>query len=132
MWNYYDSDHESKCENQINMIPLIDIMLVLLVIFMIAMPIISETMVKSMQVNNQTTYDDNAKETAQITVCKTSELWLNGKPIDLLKLSEELKIMTKDVSIEMKICGETSFDSISTILDLISYSEHRNISFVRY
>ena len=42
-----DDSFGPECENPINMIPLIDIMLVLLVVFMIAMPLISTSAVKS-------------------------------------------------------------------------------------
>ena len=63
-----DYEHDSECSNPINMIPMIDIMLVLLVVFMIAMPVISSSVIQKVQSADNSSLLEQSESVVEIEV----------------------------------------------------------------
>jgi biopolymer transport protein ExbD/biopolymer transport protein TolR len=109
---------------EINVTPLVDVMLVLLVIFMITAPILQT----GIQVNLPKTREAQANETTPqsliISVDKEGAIYLSGKNErqainvnDLPKLLEERLAQSKDRRVYLRGDGETPYRIIAYVLD---------------
>jgi biopolymer transport protein ExbD/biopolymer transport protein TolR len=109
---------------EINVTPLVDVMLVLLVIFMITAPILQT----GIQVNLPKTREAQPKEATPevliISVDKEGSVYLSGKNeqqainvSDLSKLLNERLGQTKDRRVYLRGDGETPYRVIAYVLD---------------
>jgi biopolymer transport protein ExbD/biopolymer transport protein TolR len=109
---------------EINVTPLVDVMLVLLVIFMITAPILQT----GIQVNLPKTREPQPKEATPealiISVDKEGSVYLSGKNeqqainvSDLSKLLNERLGQTKDRRVYLRGDGETPYRVIAYVLD---------------
>jgi biopolymer transport protein TolR len=109
---------------EINVTPLVDVMLVLLVIFMITAPILQT----GIQVNLPKTRDAKTDEATQqaliLSVDKEGSVYLSGKnerqPVnvsDLSKLLNERLGQSKDRRVYLRGDGETPYRVIAYVLD---------------
>jgi biopolymer transport protein TolR len=88
------SQRSSTTISQINVTPLVDVMLVLLVIFMVTAPIIQQ----GVQVNLPQAKAGAVAGTEDpliVTIAKNSRLYLNDNPISIEELSERLRAIKK-------------------------------------
>jgi biopolymer transport protein ExbD/biopolymer transport protein TolR len=115
---------------EINVTPLVDVMLVLLVIFMITAPILQT----GIQVNLPETREAQPKEVTPealiISVDKEGSIYLSGKdeqkPInvsDLSKLLNERLGQMKDRRVYLRGDGETPYRRIAYVLDQAKRSQ---------
>jgi biopolymer transport protein TolR len=109
---------------EINVTPLVDVMLVLLVIFMVTAPILQT----GIQVNLPKTREAQAKETTPealiLTVDKSGAIYLSGKNErqaininDLQKLLNERLSRSKDRRVYLRGDGDTPYRVIAYVLD---------------
>lgn len=132
--NFNDLEDESPtCENPINMIPLIDIMLVLLVVFMIAMPLIS-TSINSRDVKtNELTNEASASSyTLTLEVKNLQELNLYGaieKMTTINALAQDLSEQPSNMELILVVAPELSYRDLSKILNILDQGGFHNISF---
>ena len=117
--------------DEINIIPFIDIMLVLLAIVLITASFISQGKI---QVNvpkaSQTVAfksDDLAK---LLTVTNNGELFFNDKPIDKAALEQEIATWNKDQKVTLKVDAEASFQDFVSITDMMAKNEIKNVAIV--
>jgi biopolymer transport protein ExbD len=75
--------------SDINVVPLVDIMLVLLVIFMITAHVMEFGLEVDVPRVRQT--KDSAKELPVVTITKNGELYLNEQPININLLPQEIR-----------------------------------------
>jgi biopolymer transport protein TolR len=88
------SQREGTAIAQINVTPLVDVMLVLLVIFMVTAPIIQQ----SVQVNLPQAKANAAAGTQEplvVTVAKNGKIYLNDNALSLGELGEKLRAIKK-------------------------------------
>jgi biopolymer transport protein TolR len=88
------SQRDGSAIAQINVTPLVDVMLVLLVIFMVTAPIIQQ----GVQVNlpqAQTNAIPGTEEPLIVTVAKTGKVYLNDNAVTLLELGGKLRAIKK-------------------------------------
>ncbi len=75
---------------EINMVPLIDVMLVLLIIFMVTAPLLTHAvkvdLPKASSAANQTKPDN-----VQLAIDASNQTFWNGEPVDAAQLGERLK-----------------------------------------
>lgn len=126
-------DESPTCENPINMIPLIDIMLVLLVVFMIAMPLIS-TSINSRDVKtNELTNEESASSyTLTLEVKNLQELNLYGaieKMTTINALAQDLSEQPSNIELILVVAPELSYRDLSKILNILDQGGFHNISF---
>ena len=88
------SQREGTTIAQINVTPLVDVMLVLLVIFMVTAPILQQ----GVQVNLpqvRTNAITGTDEPLVVTVAKTGRIYLNDNAVSLNELGQKLKAIKK-------------------------------------
>src|SRR5580765_2577464 len=88
------SQREGSAIAQINVTPLVDVMLVLLVIFMVTAPIIQQ----GVQVNLPQAKSNaipGTEEHLVVTVAKSGKIYLNDNAMSLAELGEKLKAIKK-------------------------------------
>lgn len=88
------SQRESTTISQINVTPLVDVMLVLLVIFMVTAPIIQQ----GVQVNLPQARSGaipGSEEHLVVTVAKNGKIYLNDNALSLPELGEKLRAIKK-------------------------------------
>ncbi|MDG2918341.1 TonB system transport protein ExbD [Bisgaard Taxon 10/6] len=117
--------------DEINIIPFIDIMLVLLAIVLITASFISQGKI---QVNvpkaSQTVAfksDDLAK---LLTVNAEGKIFFNDKPIEQVELEKEIAGWDKDQKVTLKVDAESSFQNFVSITDLMAKNNIKNVAIV--
>jgi biopolymer transport protein ExbD/biopolymer transport protein TolR len=121
---------------EINVTPLVDVMLVLLVIFMITAPILQT----GIQVNLPKTREAQAKEATPdaliLSVDKEGSIYLSGKTErqainvnDLTKLLNERLAQSKDRRVYLRGDGDTPYRVIAYVLDQAKRAQ-ANVSLV--
>jgi biopolymer transport protein ExbD len=85
----FDQGAEQKPMAEINMIPLIDVMLVLLVIFIITAPLLTHS-VKIDLPKASSSPNITRPEHIQIGILKDGEIYWNGEPVALPELARRL------------------------------------------
>jgi biopolymer transport protein ExbD len=85
-----DSGDEDAPLTEINMVPLIDVMLVLLIIFMVTAPLLTHAvkvdLPKASSSANQTRPDN-----VQLAIGASNQIFWNGEPVDTVQLGERLQ-----------------------------------------
>jgi biopolymer transport protein ExbD len=108
------SSNESGSIVEINVIPLVDIILVVLIIFMVAAPLVMQPKIDINLPKATTAKDEKDKNPMRVVLGKQGELFLNNKPVTLEGLREEsaslfranpsivaLLVADKDATLEM-------------------------------
>jgi biopolymer transport protein ExbD len=116
-----DDSFGPECENPINMIPLIDIMLVLLVVFMIAMPLISTSAVKSNHVETAvpgTEAEDSAAD-AEIVVESLQSISVNHNSTNVQGLAQALSSYAEGSRIVLEVNPQLSYADLSAVLAVL-------------
>jgi biopolymer transport protein TolR len=88
------SQRDATTISQINVTPLVDVMLVLLVIFMVTAPIIQQ----GVQVNlpqAKAGAIPGTEELLVVTIAKNGKVYLNDNPLTLAELGDKLRAMRK-------------------------------------
>ena len=85
-----ESGDEDAPLTEINMVPLIDVMLVLLIIFMVTAPLLTHAvkvdLPKASSSANQTRPDN-----VQLAIDASNQIFWNGEPVDTAQLGERLQ-----------------------------------------
>lgn len=85
------SGNESNVIAEINVIPLVDIILVVLIIFMVAAPLVMQPKIDISLPKATTAKDEKDKVPLRVVLGKAGELFLNNRPISLEGITEESK-----------------------------------------
>lgn len=117
--------------SEINMVPFIDVVLVLLIIFMITAPILQS----GIDVNVPKT--KAAKQLTQfrmvVTIDRAQRVYLNDQPVNIHELGQQVLTKSHDpahTSVYVR-CDETvPFGSLATVMDSLKQSGITNIELV--
>ena len=127
---FEDGDDEALAE--INMIPLIDIMLVLLVIFIITAPLLAHSvkidLPKASSAPNLTESDN-----IQIAISNSGEVYWNGEVMNATTLDERLRIAaTHSPQPELHLRAErtTPYEKVAQIMSAAAHEGLTRIAFV--
>ena len=128
--------NKSSTLSDINVTPLVDVMLVLLIIFMVTAPLL-ETKNQSINLNLpkvKTGQKANINETAIIvSIDKQGAIYLNDSEIQQLNLKNKLKILFSNRSkkeIFLKADSLIPYGNVMRVMDLIRSSGIKKISMV--
>ncbi len=128
--------NKSSTLSDINVTPLVDVMLVLLIIFMVTAPLL-ETKNQSINLNLpkvKTGQKANITETAVIvSVDKRGAIYLNDSEIQQLNLENKLKILfsnRRKKEIFLKADSLIPYGNVMRVMDLIRSSGIKKISMV--
>ncbi|MDD4955461.1 MAG: biopolymer transporter ExbD [Candidatus Omnitrophica bacterium] len=116
---------------EINITPFTDVILVLLVIFMIATPLLSQSGVRVKMPKPQAAKPVTAKPPVTITITKDSVVRLEKEPVTGEELQEKmLVIYTRDpsVAVILNIDKTVQFKDISYVLNIVNELGVKNIN----
>jgi len=117
--------------SEINMVPFIDVVLVLLIIFMITAPILQSGI--DVDVPKTKTVKELTEVRLVITVDRAQRVYLNDKPINIHDLGQQILAQSHDPQHQAVYvrCDETvPFGSWATVVDTLRQAGIQNISVV--
>lgn len=106
---------------EINMVPLIDVSLVLLIIFMIMTPLLVKSQLKLELPEAQAGEKTPTKDTIEIQVSPAGTVYVNGEPVVAAELEEALRQAVPDPANQpllVQADKATAFEHVVTVLDL--------------
>jgi biopolymer transport protein TolR len=117
--------------SEINMVPFIDVVLVLLIIFMITAPILQSGI--EVDVPKTKTVKELTEQRMVITIDRAQRVYLNDKPVNIHDIGGQVTSQMKDPQHQAVYvrCDETvPFGSWATVVDALRQSGVQNISVV--
>jgi biopolymer transport protein TolR len=116
---------------EINMIPFIDIVLVLLIIFMITAPVIQSGI--EVNVPKTQVVREISEEKLVVTINKKQEVFLKNESVNLNELGDKIKSKLLDPtrqSVYLRADETVPFQSFATVLDRLTAAGITNVSIV--
>ncbi|TAN29915.1 MAG: biopolymer transporter ExbD [Castellaniella sp.] len=128
----FDSKNTGSAMSEINMIPLIDVMLVLLVIFMITAPLLSHTIrINVPQVSAQPT--EETPQPIDLAVDAHGALFWNDQPVaetDLPSLFEQQAVRDPQPEIRIRADRDTRYGLLARIMGAARVAGMKRLGFV--
>lgn len=128
----FDSRHQGSAMSEINMIPLIDVMLVLLVIFIITAPLLSHTIrINVPQVSAQPA--DEKPRVVHLAVDARGGLFWNERPVaegDLSALFTQQAALDPQPEIRIRADVDTRYGLLARIMGAARASGMKRLGFV--
>jgi len=121
----------SSSLSDINMVPFIDVVLVLLIIFMITAPILQSGI--EVDVPKTKTVKELTEVRMVVTIDRAQRVYLNEKPVNIHKIGQLVAAQSRDVKKQTVYlrCDETvPFGSWATVVDALRQAGVQNISVV--
>jgi biopolymer transport protein ExbD len=115
----FQSNHEDDVISAINITPLVDVVLVLLIIFLITAPVIYQSSIK-VQLPQARSGDQNQKSPLSFTLNKEGTLFWDKEMIRWETLSQKLKGLDKSITVETAFISadaKTPHGSVVRLMD---------------
>lgn len=125
-------DDDAQGMNEMNLIPLIDIMLVLMIIFLLTATVLNPTVPLELP-KTAATVNEQPPEVIQISIDKDAGIFWDSDPIDLETLNTRLKNAAdsgKDPSIQLRADKDSRYDTVAQVLASASQAGLSKIAFV--
>lgn len=117
--------------DEINIIPFIDIMLVLLAIVLVTASFISQGKIQVNVPKATTTQPMQADELAKLlTITENNEFFFNDKPITKEQLVSEVSTWDKSQKVSLKVDGAVAFEKFVELTDVLSANEIKNVAII--
>ena len=114
------STRHREMMSEINIIPLVDVVLVLLIVFMITAPLLYRGMdIKLPQAATNSIKPDERKV---LTVEKNQRVYLDKEEVGLARLEERLRVLREaspDVSLYLRADRDVPYGAVVHVMDLI-------------
>ena len=126
------SSNDSGSIVEINVIPLVDIILVVLIIFMVAAPLVMKPKIEINLPKSSTAKDDKDKTPMRVVLGKKGELFLNNQPITIDGLREESqKAFSKNAEQAALLVADkdVTLDMVTGIVDAVKTGGIRKVAF---
>ena len=123
--------HTQTALAEINITPLVDVVLVLLVIFMLTAPVLQSGI--EVAVPKTKTVKQITEQRLVVTINKDSEVFLQDKPINLNDLTSQLASSGKDPAhqtIYVEADEKVPFGAFASVMDAVKQAGITNISIV--
>jgi len=117
--------------SEINMVPFIDVVLVLLIIFMITAPILQSGI--DVDVPKTKTVKELTEARMVVTIDRGQRVYLNDKPVNIHEVGQQVVAQSHDPKTQAVYlrCDESvPFGSWATVVDALRQAGIRNISVV--
>ncbi len=115
--------------SEINIVPFVDVMLVLLVIFMITAPILQSGI--EVDVPKTKTVQEIDQVRLVVTIDRAQRIYLGNEPVNIHELGDKIHAQLKGSQAVFLRCDETvPFGSFATVVDSLRQSGNQNISIV--
>ncbi|HZQ19255.1 MAG TPA: biopolymer transporter ExbD [Terriglobales bacterium] len=115
----------------INITPLVDVVLVLLIIFMVTAPVLQSGI--EVSVPKTRTVKEITEERLVISIDKQQRVFLGNQPININAIAGALKQKIRDPqhqSIFLRADEDVSFGAFATVMDAVKQSGISNVSIV--
>ena len=123
--------HTQTSLSEINITPLVDVVLVLLVIFMLTAPVLQSGI--EVAVPKTKTVKEITEQRLVVTINRDSEVFLQDKPINLSDLTSRLANSSKDPAhrtIYVEADEKVPFGAFASVMDAVKQAGITNISIV--
>jgi biopolymer transport protein ExbD/biopolymer transport protein TolR len=117
--------------SEINMIPFIDVVLVLLIIFMVTAPVLQSGI--EVAVPKTRTVKEITEERMVISIDKQQRVFLGNDPININEIGTTLRKKVRDPqhqSIFLRADEDVPFGAFATVMDAVKQSGITNVSIV--
>lgn len=125
-------DEESQGLNEINMIPLIDIMLVLMIIFLVTATVLNPSVPLDLP-KTSATVKELPPENIQISIDKEAGIFWDKEAISIEELKARFvkaKATGKEPSIQLRADKEARYDTVAQVLAVAGETGLSKIAFV--
>ena len=116
--------------SDINMVPFIDVVLVLLIIFMITAPILQSGI--EVDVPKTHTVKEITEQKLVVTIDKSQRIYLGNDPVNIHQLADKIKKQAKrqNDAVFLRADETVPFGAFCTVIDSLRQSGISNISIV--
>jgi len=117
--------------SEINMVPFIDVVLVLLIIFMITAPILQSGI--EVDVPKTKTVKQLTQFRMVVTIDRAQQVYLNDAPVNIHELGQKILAKSKDPahqSVYVRCDQTVPFGSLATVMDALKQSGITNMELV--
>ncbi len=111
----------SYTDSEVNMLPLIDVLFAILIFFMLSNIVLTEKNKITVQrpTNSDVEQVDKAKKLITITLTKNKKLYLEDEEIGADELSERLKLISKDGSIDQVLIDADKTSDYGDVMEIL-------------
>ena len=125
-------DDDSQSMNEMNLIPLIDIMLVLMIIFLLTATVLNPTVPLELP-KTSAEVNEIPPEAIQISIDKDAGIFWDSDPISMEALEARLQqqgAAGKDPSVQLSADKDSRYDTVAQVLAAASQAGLSKIAFV--
>ncbi|MBX9766468.1 MAG: biopolymer transporter ExbD [Bdellovibrionales bacterium] len=126
------SSNDAGAIAEINVIPLVDIILVVLIIFMVAAPLVMQPKIDINLPKASTGIDDKDKSQMKVVLGKQGELFVNNIPVSLGGLTDEAKKLfsTKPEGSALLVADKgATLEMVTELVDAIKAGGIKKVAF---
>ncbi len=122
------SSKKNRKSSEINITPLVDVMLVLLVIFMVVSPAVSSDIkVKVPKINSKHSAVSEDNKSIVIVLKKNKEIYINGEKVQDFEKMKEADLLSE---IQFKADESLSYQEVFSVLEELKNLGFQNINLV--
>ena len=125
----YEEDDKPIAE--INVVPLVDIILVVLIIFMVTAPLVLKPTIDVNLPKASSGQKNQTAKSMELIINGIGELFLDGKKVSLDELKEVMEIQAKEEnsSVILTADREVTLKKLTAVIDLIKNSGIKKVGF---
>lgn len=125
----FEQGDEIEANAEINMVPFIDVMLVLLIIFMITAPLMSHAVkVNLPQASSEVL--TSPKKPIDIAMTANGEVLVNDKGVSMAELPKVLATFSKDTEVHLRADKSTPYEALAQVLSASADAGLAKVGFV--
>lgn len=126
------SGNSNEILTEINVVPLVDIILVVLIIFMVAAPLVMQPKIDISLPKSSSTDIDKTKKPLKITVGKEGELFVDGNAVNIDQLraeSAKRASQNPDTSAILVADKAVTLEMVTEIIDAVKSNGLKKVAF---
>lgn len=125
----FEKGEEIEANAEINMIPFIDVMLVLLIIFMITMPMMTNAVKVDLPKASSQPLASTTKP-VDLAVLGSGQILVNGEAVDIASLETHLQQFSADTEVHLRADRKTQYEVVARVLAAASEAGLAKVGFV--
>ncbi|MBC7464571.1 MAG: biopolymer transporter ExbD [Bdellovibrio sp.] len=126
------SGNDTETIAEINIVPLVDIILVVLIIFMVAAPLVMQPKIDISLPKSSSTDLDKSKKPMKVVVGGKGELFVDNKPMSIEELGVESRLQVgknPDVSAILVADKAVTLEMVTQIIDTVKSQGLKKVAF---